>query len=442
MFKKTLLALALTATATTAFAATITPGADVLSRQAIASDTNVAMTTSGPGIAIALAAEYAVNDIITIAVAGATIDTTTSAPTLVDGTAAITLGVLTTTTSSITFRVTAIGGGTTVGVSLLLNNVDLNTASVVASDDVEIAFSAQTANGFSLDTNETESVFTVVDEYSSVATDLDGIIDVNNGRQQFTVGPLTDALVLTPTTEAVLLAATYVGSTYTVTGDFSFLDVDADGAVDAGELADAAVTVTDDTVTTKTLNVAMTELVVVTAEGANNSADTVTVTFTVEGAGTGNPVLSVQTFTADSAIRYTDTVGTAGSLATQTAENVGSWTINGSQINFPYAPVGYDTITTQFEIANSGAQNGEISVTAFDTAGNDYSAVLPQVAEAGKLTKIGFADLTTAFGLATGTKLSLTITVAAPAADIKITGYSNIDGGGRMALLSNVYEGI
>jgi hypothetical protein len=118
------------------------------------------------------------------------------------------------------------------------------------------------------------------------------------------------------------------------------------------------------------------------------------------------------------------------------------WKLNGSEINFPYAPIGYDFIATNFEIANSGADDAEVLITAFDTAGNDYSANLPRTADGGKLTAISGDDIVSLFNLTSGTKLSITFTTSAPADDIKVSGYSIVDDqGGRMALLSDAYEG-
>jgi hypothetical protein len=130
----------------------------------------------------------------------------------------------------------------------------------------------------------------------------------------------------------------------------------------------------------------------------------------------------------------------AGSAATPATAFV--WKLNGSEINFPYAPIGYSHITTNFEIANSGSDNGEVLLTAFDTMGTPYSANLPRLAEGGKLTAITGEGIASLFGLTEGTKLSLTFTTSAPAADIKATGYSVMaDNGGRMTLLSDAYEG-
>ena len=117
------------------------------------------------------------------------------------------------------------------------------------------------------------------------------------------------------------------------------------------------------------------------------------------------------------------------------------WDLNGSEITFPYAPIGYSHITTNFELANSGDQDGDILVTAFGRDGATYSGTLTQSAEPSSLVKISGTDIYNALGLTAAASLSLTITTTAPDADIKASGYSNLNTGGRMALLSDAYEG-
>lgn len=118
-----------------------------------------------------------------------------------------------------------------------------------------------------------------------------------------------------------------------------------------------------------------------------------------------------------------------------------SWDLNGSEITFPYAPIGYTHITTNFELANSGDQEGDILLTAFSRDGESFSGTMTQKAEAGSLVKLGEQDIYDALDLTEGTSLSLTVTTTAPQDDIKVTGYSNIaEKGGRMTLLSDAYE--
>lgn len=450
MFKKTLLAVTIAAMSTGAFATTSATTADTLSRQGIASETSVDLNSAD--LVVTLGAEYAVGDTITFTVSGATIDTATTAATLTavmpDVNDTMTLGLLSTTANTITFRVTEITydgllGETSIGAVLTLAGVMLDTDSVVAASSVSVNVSSMTSTSLDLDTDLDKTVLTVVDQFTTSATKvLNGVIDVENNRTQFTVGDdstITDALVITPVDDATVFAATeatYTGATYVVSGDFSFMDTDADGAVSGAELtAGLAVAVSSDDVVVPTLSAAMDELTLTATDAGAGDADVITATFTVAG-----PVLEVQDFSYDATIAYDDAQGAADVSVTETAASAGAWTINGSQITFSYVPVGYDHINTNFEIANSGNQDGEISLDAFDAAGNTYSAVFSSAAEAGKVTKLGNDDIVDLFGLTAGTKLSLTITTAAPAADIKIAGYSNYNSTGRMTLLSDAYE--
>jgi len=74
----------------------------------------------------------------------------------------------------------------------------------------------------------------------------------------------------------------------------------------------------------------------------------------------------------------TDSFYLAGSAATAATAFV--WKLNGSEVNFPYAPVGYSHIATNFEIANSGSDDGEVLLTAFDTAGTLLTYLVLQTA--------------------------------------------------------------
>ncbi len=160
-----------------------------------------------------------------------------------------------------------------------------------------------------------------------------------------------------------------------------------------------------------------------------------TISITVDG--TTNLATRTLTYT----LEITPDEAETDAFTLVTTSNAFVWDLNGSEVTFPYAPIGYDHISTNFEIANSGTQEGDILISAFDTAGNDYSATIPQAAEAGKLTKVSEGDIMTAFGLTAGTKVSITFTTTAPASDIKVTGYSNLNDTGRMTLLSDAYEG-
>jgi len=447
MFKKTLVAASLAALSTGAFAVNVASTTLEHTKEGV----QTSVTISAAEATATLKAEYKVDDLITFTFSQ-DLASTFSATTTINadftsvvtggGTNELTLGKLSQTTNSVTYRVTNlnlsatdVAEQTTVGATVAIEAVDFDGAALRAAGSASVTWAATLSNGTTpLDqaTGTDKAAAKIVelkDQFKvTVSTAANGVIDVEDNRESFTSAVYADVVGLTIAEDGVAGdSATLVKTTYTINGNFAFLDTDADTA---------GIQLGTNTVTpsTGTLTVAADKIVV-----SNTSATPAVSDVTITLDPIYEAILPTQTFTVDADVDYTDVLGVAADTSTNIA--AGAWTINGSQITFPYAPIGYDNIVTQFEVANSGNQNSEIVVDAFDTAGNKYSAVLPQLAEAGKLTKVGFADLTTAFGLTSGTKLSVTFTVSAPVSEIKITGYSNLNNAGRMALLSSAYEG-
>lgn len=440
MFKKTLLAASIAALSVNAFAVNVTSTALEHSNEGVTTSTSIAAAAASA----TLGAEYKVDDLITFTYSqnfdAAHVATTTINAVLVGAGPGdeMVLGKLSQTANSATYRVTNLvlgnGATTTVGATVAIEAVDFDGADLRAAGSASVTWTATLSNGTTaLDEasgadSATATIVELADQYAtSVTVDLDGVIDVEDNRETFEGAVAADlvTVALVDTTPADI-DATLNTVTYTLNGSFSFLDTDADlDGIQLGANTVVASVGTVDSVSAGAI------------EFSHTAAAPVTLTITNNAAG----VLPTQEFSVDAVVNFDDDESATHDSASVN-HDAGEWTINGSEVTFPYAPVGYDHIVTQFEIANSGAQNGDILVTAFDTAGNDYSATLPFQAEAGKLTKIGFADITTAFGLTGGTKLSLTITTTAPAGDIKITGYSNLNNAGRMALLSDAYEGM
>ncbi|SEK46851.1 hypothetical protein SAMN05216262_101431 [Colwellia chukchiensis] len=440
MFKKTLLAASIAAMSTGAFAVNVASTALEHSNEGV----QTAATIAAAAATATLKAEYKQDDLITFTFSqdldAAFVAATTINATLVGagGGDEMVLGKLSQDANSVTYRVTSLslgnGATTTVGATVAIEAVTFPGAALRAAGTATVTYSATLSNGTTpLDQatggdTATATIVDLVDQYAtSVTTGFDGVIDVEDNRETFEGAASADTVtVALVNTAAADINATLNTVTYTVNGNFAFLDTDP---VTAGvQLGTNTVTVDFGTVD----SVEADKIVV-----SHNAA--VAVTLTIDNVEAG--VLPTQTFSVDAVVNYDDNDAATHDSAVA-SHAAGEWTINGSEVTFPYAPVGYDHIVTQFEIANSGNQDGDIILTAFDTAGNTYSATLPQKAEAGKLTKIGFDDVTTAFGLTAGTKLSLTITTTAPAGDIKITGYSNLNDAGRMSLLSDAYEGM
>jgi len=468
MFKKTLIAATLAALSTSAMAVDVTTGSTTTTygSEALVSGvakndyTELLLGTPTPTSAnidlstvkLTLGAEYSVGDTITISIAGGTfkqsetfaLNSTEAVP----GTTGMSVGFLSATDTTLLFRVTEVNGvtdgqtlvldkGTYVpttttpavgGTDATSNSIKLNSTAV--GTKVTISALAQTSTGLTIDSSGTTDSFeigSVIQEHKYVATTkLNADIDVADERKALAVSgavALSDTATLTYTYDAAAQAKFVLdGSndvTMTVNGSFTGFET---GVTDATNLGKIAIAGTNATVAADLLS---------GKDLFNNpsSAGTVGFVFTPDDAAATRVVLNTSTYSVDAVLETA-----AAQKFTYANIALGELALNGASENFGYVPVGYDAVTTQFEIGNKGSVDGEITLTAFDTAGNNYSAVLPQKAEAGKLTKISDADITSAFVLAGGTKLKLTITVNSPASNISMSGYSNRGTTGRMAI--------
>ena len=246
MFKKTLIAAALATTALSATASdvTVTPvTVGVEYAQGIGQIT-------GPDAVISLGRAYAAGDIIKLTVTGATLATVKS-----DGKTAI--------TPTVTLA------GSVAGVVEFLEFKDNATRVLVTSDIAEdtgvtltisghevittdaankgaIKFQAagrvSTVDGpIDVDKSDLETAATYATELaSSITGKFSKVIDVNALRKTFTDGTTADTLVMTNTKATVDAGVTTTGATYTVEGDFSYLDADDDGEL--GGAKDGSIT--------------------------------------------------------------------------------------------------------------------------------------------------------------------------------------------------------
>ncbi|MFT5812280.1 MAG: hypothetical protein ACI9VT_000014 [Psychroserpens sp.] len=444
MFKKTLLAVSIAAISTGAFAVNVTSESLEHTNEGVQTAT---LITAAPATAT-LKAAYKQDDLIKFTFSQDLHEDFVAAVTITgalsDATGALTLGKIDQSGNTVTYRVTeaTFGGGpgdatTTIDATVGIEAVNFSGAALRTAGSATVNWSATLSNGTtpidqaSGDDEATVEIVNLNDQFATsvvVDAELDGVIDVENNRVTFEGDQSADTLEFELVETILDIAAENAALesvTYTVNGSFSYLDTDA---VTAGiQLGTNTVTV----------NAGLVDSVTADSIVVSHNVDT-SIILTIDNVEEG--VIPTQSFSVDAVVEYTDADDAVHESASAN-DAAGSWTINGSEVTFPYAPIGYDHIVTQFEIANSGAQDGDITLTAFDTEGTPYSALLDKKATAGTITSIGFKELIAAFGLTEGTKLSVTITTTAPANDIKITGYSNLNGTGRMALLSDAYEG-
>ncbi|MDO6426504.1 hypothetical protein Q4489_05735 [Thalassotalea sp. 1_MG-2023] len=295
---------------------------------------------------------------------------------------------------------------------------DLTVSLPEAKDDTGVSLSAPVAGA--------EVLVTTANQFALTATAVTDTIDVEQDRLFFSdaIGDdVTTDFVFDITVDGTIdlgIDHTTAEFAMELTGNFS--------GVEQADYTETDLVGTDDTAVFDADNM---------VEGVGISDATVAITVD------GDTNLATRTVKASMMITPTETDTEAFYLlgSSSAGANAFIWDLNGSEITFPYAPLGYDHITTNFELANSGDQEGDVLITAFTREGVAYSGTLEGKAEAESLTKISGAEVYGALGLAAGTSLSVTFSTTAPDADIKITGYSNLASGGRMALLSDAYEG-
>jgi hypothetical protein len=453
MLKKTLLAVTLAALSTSAMAIDVTANAaaaqdysheGIVSGQTKNDGTELTLGADGNAnvVALELGAEYTTGDTVTLTLSGAKFKKTeTFTLEQLSGAGTISLGFLSATDTTLTFRVTGVTGVTD-GIVLLLDNgtfeagtpteavansIILDSSAIKAK--ASITASALTGTGLAIDVQGTAKdtfvIADVIQEHKFIVDTEDsmsGVIDVAKARKEFKIADDAEFIVNydnSPVDQGNF-PVTATGLKYTVNGSMagftnSIVASSNDGTITAA--AGGALTVAAD-------------LQSASVAGLGLAAADDTIRFAVDPTAADRVVLNVSDYTVDAEI-----ANIGGNKVTYTGIAAGSHTLNGSNATFAYVPVNFSgAVTTQFEIGNKGTVDGEITVSGFDTAGTNYSAVLPFTAEAGKLTKVSDADISTAFGLTAGTKLNLTFTVNAPALDITYGAYSNRGTTGRMSI--------
>jgi len=419
----------------------------------------------GCALGVRLNAEYAVNDTVTISfTSGSLVDselpssfTTTGAD---DGntTRQVTFGLLSSSTSSATYRVTSLGSGTgtTKGQTASLAAAKLVFDTASAQSGVTATFAAASGSGAAFDTTiattdtatykSSQVLIAVADQWeAAVDTALDAIIDVAPASPatpltRFTAasGSATQDVLAVTVSDATVTGGFATGYTaevsainYTLKGDFSWAVASKASSIfvpscGASENGTSLVSVgTSPLVATATGSYTWSCL-----RASNIGAQsTLTIKNNITGGLTG--ALKAGEYTLDASVAYkspeTQSGVTTSTMATSSssvlaAEAAGAWTINGAQIYVPYMPYG-DGIDQIIYLANKGTVAGDISMQY-------VSAVTGSVLSAA--VKIGTIDATSTKNIAglvrdnlpdaakVNGRLALIITVNAPAGDVDV----------------------
>jgi hypothetical protein len=431
MFKKTLIATAVVATTATFGAAastvTSTPSTVGVEYAVGKAQMTAADVTVVPG------RDYDSGDIIIVTFAGATVATMTDAatpvaivPTLTTAGALVSnVEFLAYDGNSVQLLVTNPVSFEAAGTSLTLSGVQLITTA--AADKGKVTVSAlgkvDTVLGAKdVDPSKSVTTITYASQLSSkIESKFDAVVDVNAARKAFVGGGTSDQLVLSNTVAAVDtgFGVTTTGAVYTVKGDFSFLDVDGDGKLEAKEGY-----ISSDGGTVKVAADMMSATITSVA-----TVSTGTVGINVVGA-TG-VVIPDQEFTASTVLNYAKPSGATGNLSVTTlAESAaGSWTLNGAKAHIPFLPYG-SNYAQSVTVSNTSVQTGGVDLTIYvgdDTV--DVEGIATIEAEGVTDISSAIASAVADAGLASG-NYAFDIVVNAPEDAISVTAvyYAKSDG--------------
>lgn len=432
MLKKSLVALAIASVAGAASAAKITvtdaqvdatKGA-VVSYEGKLISTKIATTS----IAVELEAEYTQNDSITLSFDGVNLakDFEFAGSINVPATSSkkgITLGKISQSENSVTYRVTAIDESaeestTTRGIVLffgakpVVENVDstvllgepLEFDAASLSNSAKVTYKAITNNGLDLDNgnHKTRPLFSVVKQLSANVADaakFDGVVDVDAQRLAFAVAPAdqeeqtldTVAPTMAKAGADLLDITVSTGKVaYEIHGDFAFLDTDADTdgiqttKVDVTGIVANSLKVEADKISFKVASEDTTPVVKVDVSGSKtDEADN----------PIANSPIATQAFTAKASVDYkvADVESPKEGYVVASGIDAGEWTLNGAVVHVPFMPF-RDSFAPIVNVSNTSSQDGDIEVLVYAENNAEWvepvSYMLPVQAKAQAQTNI------------------------------------------------------
>lgn len=416
MFKKTLIAASVATLAGTAVAG-INDG--VTTPTSLALEGTVAAGTVAIGneltVNLTADADYIANDVLEFYVTGATIDVENSDPSV--GALANFID-MDADTGRIRFRVQSeVSENTT----LSLTGVDLLTDDLSSGTKINVSSQAVSLNPAigEYDVNAAKTVAVATPQFKLDTTNtagFNGVINVEDSRELFVAGA-SDTASVVYTDQGGVNQIALAEVVHTITGsDFGHFSAWAD---DEGEIAVASgvsATGVDDTFAYE-LSEDLTTLTITQTAATGIDTD-VDVTLNAPGADSG-VALAEQSFTAS--VVGENAAGVSATIVPADTD-FGQWTLNGASVFVPYMPYSSTSALSQIiYVTNNGSQSGQIEVTAFDDAGNDYGPYDLGTVN-GKSVKKLTTDLNAklfADGVTSG-KLAFTVTVTAPAGNIEV----------------------
>jgi hypothetical protein len=412
MFKKSLLALALAAASTSAFAVDTRATALNVSVEGQAADTT-ATKNAAPAITLNVEAEYTQGDTVTLTLANGEFADTNFRLVRTDTTAGkkdITFGLLNATKTELSFRVTAVGTtGTTAGTVYTLYkdatgtvSPDITLPDLSVGQKTTITTVAKTSTGIVIDTakgktgtvdnTDSADLFVGKAQFSATTTKSNATVDVAELRKAFTKSNNVEQLptpdfTVTDNSDNTWVAA-IADDNYTVklTGDLSGVS----GVATTG--------------ITSTLTIAkdkMSAEFTPSTAAAISSGTKATFAFTLPAAD------KREALTAPQDLKLTVTVKKGTTWSKNVIDNVAvsSWGLNGDVANIDFLPF-QDAYARAVTVTNNGTVEGDIHAEIF------ANGKMVASAKVGTATKYAVTDISAALN-----KL---------AADNGVTGYAGV----------------
>lgn len=389
IFKKSLVALALTGVAMSSAQAAITIGGK-------AEYANEGITTStGAAQNITLGATTGTSDIVitvnTVVPQNGLIRVNFSAPVSTKSGFVMDLSsaaVVTPATGTVAvanygadfvvYRVTNVGG-LPVGETLTFNDsLKFTAPAIIAAKGLSVTASTETATGTAIESAKTEVVAELVQQVEFdvlTAGLLTKTIDVATKRTKFTSNGTTAALTIDTTDNAATTDAfevAYTSQKYTLTGDFSWIK-DTKTA-DAGIQAAAGVVTLPGACSQTSLTATTLKF------SCNGTAVDPSVSFDLAANAASTPdadvypVLNPTSFKLSAEVDFNNPAGLASNLLTPFADTaVGSWSLNGADVTIPYlvfGNVGGKDYNQVVQLTNKSSIEGAIYVDIYDGEGN------------------------------------------------------------------------
>lgn len=437
------------------YAATISGPAATFSAEGNATATATARYDAA--ITAVLAADYIANDTVSLTLSNgefqlstATNAVATNNVTCTGPNGSMVLGFLSRSATTANYRVTGTTN-TQVGATCSFTAPVLSRSMGTASAVTTLAWSANTAQSqIAFDVAAAPATIgTARTQFTSpsTVTTLNGIVDVDSGRYQFTTddgsvfGGSEDSLSFTTQNRSGDTgAATLTSIVAVINGDFSFLDNNGTAGCQSGDLTSGHGRASA-TGGTLSVNTACSQLTY-TQTTAGAAAITLGANVTGSNITNGSVFTAPQSFSV-SPLVYTYAGASGGSTGSSSVNfsstgSAGAWALNGASVKIGYMPYGAG-ISRIVYLTNRSTQSGAIEVTAINDKGVACTTFSGGTSTAGSVTNLSAAldaGVAACYGADFVGKVAFDITANVPANRAEVYSAYNVSGD-RVAVIND-----